>query len=839
MTTTSTTASTASTASPILRRPNGRPQACEPCRKRKVACDHAHPICNRCRKRRQTAECVYLISATTSRAPASTTPVRLTTHPHSHPHPHPHPHPHQLPLPLPPPPSYPVSPTPGSRSRTGSGSGSEPAPARRAGLGGRSITSSPDTTATATTITTTSANTPTTRPTDPRSPEGLGPRQASPGYLGFTSYSAVYEETQISLSRLQGASSSSATTPVDSDGTQPISAAPAAAGGGGTGGVTAATTTAAVSGSNSSSNSSNSSTINKNAFALNPRTRDECLFVLRQVPEASRGKVCLRGSPCEAWIFHSLDRVLESFYDTFGHYFAPERPRTDEALEELAALLSQNTTLPFSDDDDIAPDDWLAQLSGPRARWETLGLLFGFWDFSVSSVSIVKSCAQDEFGRPSQVTKRCLDHCVDMCQELSPANSMLLFLSYRRLVLDTVLNGDMNRRAWFMLGEVIALLTYLGYHVLPDAADYQAKFMVEIKRKMYYKVYILHGSLVSLTGRPPLMSHRFSTTPLPLDLANSTLYSNDRERIRRAMEATDRGGWYVGPGLLAVTPVRARAKLALLREEIMAYALCTKRHESVEALLDFKARELQIVAEFPLSVQYQDSDLEQHPSPDSSVGRIYWRLLLRLEHLLNLFFIERLLVKHAGYPQTELLSVSYDMVTHTLPFWTHQDTLLPLRGDCEWLVMAFGVPAGGILCQELLRPTTTITTTAAPLPRPVVTRSGLIQKLSLLVGFLDWIRPNAPNGDLCSACKIVIQRVLDQALNAPSAPAGGYESVGGGGEGAESAGGGNGGAVDGLGGLGLGLGLDWDFTTQVDFDFDLLDTFGWTRPEPSSQMQTS
>lgn len=58
---------------------------------------------------------------------------------------------------------------------------------------------------------------------------------------------------------------------------------------------------------------------------------------------------------------------------------------------------------------------------------------------------------------------------------------------------------------------------------------------------------------------------------------------------------------------------------------------------------------------------------------------------MRLEHLLYMFFIERLLLKH-GYAQSKLPSVSSDIITYTLPFWTHQDTLLPLRNDCKWLV---------------------------------------------------------------------------------------------------------------------------------------------------------
>ncbi|TGJ82445.1 hypothetical protein E0Z10_g6322 [Xylaria hypoxylon] len=584
------------------------------------------------------------------------------------------------------------------------------------------------------------------------------------GYLGFTSFSAVYEETQISLSRLQG----SHATPSDSEELSQDTSAP-------------------------------------DEFALNARTREACLFVLQNVPEPSRGKTCLRGSPCEAWYYYFLDRVLESFYETFGHYFGPQR--STKSLEELAVILCRNTTLPFSDEDDIQPDQWMAQFSGPSTRWEALGLIFGFWDFSEYSITIRKSPTQDEYGRPSQATKKCVDFCLDLCNEFSPASSMLLVLTYRRLVMQTILHGDMNR-----------------YHVLPDSPDYQLKFMIEIKRRIYYQIYNLHMTMVSLTGRPPLLSQSYNTTPLPLDIGNSTLFGVNEITLAQATVDIGVLGWDKHARRFSATFMRARAKLAMLREEIMHFALSTKRHVSVEELLDVKARESCTIKEFPAFMKYNDSDLDDRKH---EVVILYWKLLMRLEHLLNVFFIERLLLKH-GHAQSELLSVSFDMITYTLPFWTHQDTLLPLRGDCEWLVsdallqlvtpyslsllhqlraysqiMAFGVPAGGILCQELLKPTLH--------NDPRITRSSLIQKLSLLVGFLDWVKPTAPNGDLCGKCKTIIKHVLDQALNAP-AP--GYESA-------------------------PGTAFDWDFTTQVDFDFDLLDTFGWTRPEPSLSQQTN
>ena len=108
--------------------------------------------------------------------------------------------------------------------------------------------------------------------------------------------------------------------------------------------------------------------------------------------------------------------------------------------------------------------------------------------------------------------------------------------------------------------------------------------------------------------------------------------------------------------------------------------------------------------------------------------------------------------------------------------------------------MAYRAPGGGILCQEILEPTF-----SGSHPKDVkLTRSAIVQQLSLLVGFLDWVRPNQPNGELCADAKAIIQRVLDHHLNGPAQ------------------------------GEALGA-MNWGVMAQPDFNFDLLDTFDWLR----------
>jgi hypothetical protein len=71
------------TPEPTFRR-NGKLQACEPCRLRKIRCDHVLPTCGRCIKMNRAAQCHYhsapLTRANGGRAPTAPPAVSLTTH---------------------------------------------------------------------------------------------------------------------------------------------------------------------------------------------------------------------------------------------------------------------------------------------------------------------------------------------------------------------------------------------------------------------------------------------------------------------------------------------------------------------------------------------------------------------------------------------------------------------------------------------------------------------------------------------------------------------------------------------------------------------------------------
>ena len=80
--------------------------------------------------------------------------------------------------------------------------------------------------------------------------------------------------------------------------------------------------------------------------------------------------------------------------------------------------------------------------------------------------------------------------------------------------------------------------------------------------------------------------------------------------------------------------------------------------------------------------------------------------------------------------------------------------------------MCWGVPSSGVLCVELLKQMKQPPGTQHTLKLP---RSEIVQNLSLLIGFLEWVRPAAGNYQLCKRMSLLVKRILDQILN-PSPP---------------------------------------------------------------------
>jgi hypothetical protein len=438
---------------PLLLRLNGRPQACDPCRARKVACDHVQPTCSRCKKRHET--CVYTVSGATVKKQRLRSPVR-TEHP----------------------------PQPQSTNTADS----TPSPA------------------------------------------------VAPGYLGFTSHNAVFEETRNSLSLVHG---------------PPVEAEPRAPRG-------------------------------RSVIDLPSHLRDMSLYVLRCLPQ-SQHDVMAHRLHCltDGWIFRTIQDILTTLHRDWGRYLTS---RDDAELDELARHVSHNTARPLRDEHSSAKA-WTDQFTGRSIRWESIGLIWTYWDGSPS------------FDAP--VVVKCLGYCIELARHFTPGNDILLYLCYRRVTTESLVSGDAGKlmlnpisqilltliglTCWRYFAETVALLTFLGRHVGSEDTNYIPSLCSEHRRRITALVFNIDKVLVSFTGRPPLLSRRFFSSPLPLDLTDLDLQS-DQATVRHAVQELDANGFRHVGDLKGSSMVRARAQIAYIKDELLEIALANSVKVTFESL---------------------------------------------------------------------------------------------------------------------------------------------------------------------------------------------------------------------------------------------------------------
>ncbi|KAJ3535839.1 hypothetical protein NM208_g6969 [Fusarium decemcellulare] len=576
----------------------------------------------------------------------------------------------------------------------------------------------------------------------PQSPQSARPMTRnsafSPGYLGSTSHTTVFNETRESLSILEESEVEYAETKKTHQPSQ----------------------------------------MDLGFYDLPLPARQMCLVVLQCVPGQPDAHMVFRNEPCasKSWVHVAVARIVPALLEMFDLFYQYDSP-----LEKVADVLCRNTARPMKDNLDN-PHDWIDQFCGQNLRWESLGLLWAHVEGASDALAALQRRLL-EWVPGKQSTETSILHigyCIEISRHFTDGNDLLLDLCRRKSTLGTMVYGDARVHAQ---GETLKQQSQTR---LPS-------FCAENKRRLFSYIFLNDKSIVSFTGRPPLLSRRYCSSPLPLDIQDDDLMS-DRATLEEVTNRLDDRGWDTRGEIYSVTLVRARTLVANILDELIEIALGKDANISVDYLQSIKARQIQTFSELPSCLIFDHRDLS---SPDLRVEILYARILLYLFHLQNMFLVERLLLQRGAIDEGNLLVTSFDMVKVTVAVWLHKDRFAAMRRNFEWLLMAYAAPGGGILCQELLRPTFY---GVHPLDS-TLSRSSLVQQLSLLVAFLNWVSPTAPNGNLCADCQAIIQRVLDQHLNTPADSSQSLES------------------------------LDLIFPRSPAFRFDLLNTFDWVHDE--------
>jgi hypothetical protein len=126
--------------------------------------------------------------------------------------------------------------------------------------------------------------------------------------------------------------------------------------------------------------------------------------------------------------------------------------------------------------------------------------------------------------------------------------------------------------AWRYHADAIALLTFLGFHQLPDdPPGVLPTAASESKRRLFIQVFNIDKLIACFAGRPPLLSRRYVSTSMPLDLEDEVLLEG-KPAIEHAVKTLDRG-WNTDGRLYSCTSRRARYLLTYTLDHIMEISL--------------------------------------------------------------------------------------------------------------------------------------------------------------------------------------------------------------------------------------------------------------------------
>ncbi|TVY34147.1 hypothetical protein LSUB1_G006396 [Lachnellula subtilissima] len=678
-------------ASVLARRRNGKQQACEPCRKAKIACDHSLPTCDRCRRRKVTEKCVY------HAAPMTKTGSGQATYP--------------------------------SRIEIGKSHRQQPLP-----------TPSPPATvsiASPKVSTTLLAQT----PKESRSPANSGPFIKSGGFFGPTNFSAVFLENRDNLV------SGNEEMQISNDSEDPLPP--------------------------SESLQSQTFLMLATGSSANCSPRVELgVKVLRSLPDKSTCNFLLEwySEKCHSCVGynHVIMSCAKSVWQTYDPFLAEPTPKN---MQHVSATLCENSRkiLEEPTGSENLYSRWLDSFCGSNMRWETVGLVFCALTQATLSLQERDAFFCTQTGnRKDRKTfavemKDCVQACITLSNWMDLINLPMVSLLSRNLVLQTVISGDTSKPFEF---DCMEATRRSGERVnctgAPQTGDYGTAhhFLTEMKKRVFTSIFNFDKSTSVLTGRPPALSYRYTRFKFPLDLSDEVTMAGGDELIA-AISKLDKDGWNTDGEIYTSTLNRVHGIDSVILDETLELSLGDPA-DCTEERTTYLMQKLQNSFDsLPSHIHFSYAEPPTGKRSDS----LFWKVLcIRLSYLDHRLLLERIAYKHGWLDGQSMVDCATELLELTVLIWVQRDRFVVHEHDFDWMLMVWGVPSSGVLCVELLKQ---LKNPGAPHPR--FKRSEIFQNLSLLIGFLDWVRPTAGNYQLCTRMKLIIKRILDQILD-PSPP---------------------------------------------------------------------
>ncbi|KAL3466706.1 hypothetical protein BJX64DRAFT_249702 [Aspergillus heterothallicus] len=435
----------------------------------------------------------------------------------------------------------------------------------------------------------------------------------------------------------------------------------------------------------------------------------------------------------------------------------------ESQLQELAYRIFRSSAHPLTAHSSMTVEEYCGSFTGENLRWEAVGIVLATSGIALMSSSDsdpdIIQVAPDAHARDmlrAQVIEAS-NTCLGFCDTSASVNELLGFCQYNDMLLRTQYYGDTSYLAWRRLGNLTATIYAAGLHQESTRAQDCPAFLHQWRKNCFAAAFYADKCLSTFVGRPPFITYRYCSLSPPLDLSDEDLIAGG-DHLHQAISKLDAAGWNPEGNSLRVSMKRLRFILAVLREQALEIALGT--FDDTDILQKYNkviktARETWDAC--PTHLRYD----KYIRTDDDSMSINFARRHIYLDYLYTLFLVQRMVVKRTNTGHEAFFGTSREVLSIILEVTNDREPGVDISVHQSWVVLYYGLPSASILAFELLRQT------QEPGPHPVMPpRAELIRNLSIFVSCLSWVaRPGDGNYRTCKAVEKKLSDILDQILD--------------------------------------------------------------------------
>ncbi|KAJ5420624.1 hypothetical protein N7465_003143 [Penicillium sp. CMV-2018d] len=422
---------------------------------------------------------------------------------------------------------------------------------------------------------------------------------------------------------------------------------------------------------------------------------------------------------------------------------------TSATARDISKSLFRHSCQPISSSQETSFDEYCANFSGEKARWETLGIFFT----AICRASVDLAYAEPYYGSEQQrrkLQKLALsysDRCLDICLPLDCMNDLQLFLQYENFISHSQVDGDQSYLSWRKLGDVAASLYALGYHQQQtDSFCTAPHFVRDLRQTAFCRTYSADKNVSIFLGRPPRILRKFCHFDLP---GTPTQPAQRASRKPAVWDPTEKPNFATDSKWAALCGILKEDILDLFTEE--NYEERSRRGQFIEA--DTHAQWNAIPENYRLQCSLKACD-RRPVERDFMVN-------MKLNYLHIHFLLRRSLLRPLSTDAApELFSISKEMLGLVVEAIMLKDQIINSGTSLVWKVVYYGLSAAGLISLTLANQSCTNELLQTDMPK-------VFRDLSILVGEVEsgtLVYVDSPNYDLLCQATQTIKSLLSRMI---------------------------------------------------------------------------